>query len=464
VSTVAHTEGMSTVDFFISYSPADEHWATWVANELEKAGYTTMLMSWDFTIGTNFIDLMDRGIRRSTAVIAILSRNYTQSTYGRMEWQAAIRRAPEDPSSRLITIRVEDFPLDGLLATITFLDLVSVTDETQARQLLLERIRQAIEGRAKPDEAPPFPVGPRPAIPRQVRWTPDQSTSRGPPAQRAADTPVALLHVTGPRFDRDDMNPAPVRSKKMIDEVVAGADRLYRAGLPPPDALLISGGLAAHGGLREFDEALAFVAGLRAALGLVASRVVVVPAPGDITEAACRAYFAECEADEVRPEPPYWPKWKHFRRLMDELHRDTEDVDVFRPRQPWTLARLPELRLVVAGLNSTMARSHRPEDAYGWVGAAQVDWFARRLRSTEYQGWLRVGLLHEPPEPDVLRDASAVRDRLGGLLDLLICGPGARSNAYSLPSVTTVGRAALVTIAARPGGGATWETHPVHTR
>src|SRR5262249_23506284 len=34
--------------FFISYSPADESWATWIAAELEQAGHRTMLAAWDF--------------------------------------------------------------------------------------------------------------------------------------------------------------------------------------------------------------------------------------------------------------------------------------------------------------------------------------------------------------------------------------------------------------------------------
>ncbi|HSV66943.1 MAG TPA: toll/interleukin-1 receptor domain-containing protein [Mycobacteriales bacterium] len=51
------------IDFF-SYSPADERWATWIAWELETAGYTIMLQAWDFVPGTNFIEFMDRGSAR----------------------------------------------------------------------------------------------------------------------------------------------------------------------------------------------------------------------------------------------------------------------------------------------------------------------------------------------------------------------------------------------------------------
>ncbi|MGH3799245.1 MAG: toll/interleukin-1 receptor domain-containing protein [Pseudonocardiaceae bacterium] len=59
------------IDFFISYSPADERWATWIAWQLEAAGHRTLLQSWNFVPGTNFIDFMDRGVRDSAVVVAV---------------------------------------------------------------------------------------------------------------------------------------------------------------------------------------------------------------------------------------------------------------------------------------------------------------------------------------------------------------------------------------------------------
>ncbi|MEK8142647.1 toll/interleukin-1 receptor domain-containing protein [Streptomyces sp. M10(2022)] len=90
---------VSEFDFFISYSPADEQWASWMAWTLESAGYRTVVQAWDFVPGTNFIDYMDRGVSESAAVIAVLSRHYERSTYGRMEWQAALRAAPRSRSA-----------------------------------------------------------------------------------------------------------------------------------------------------------------------------------------------------------------------------------------------------------------------------------------------------------------------------------------------------------------------------
>jgi hypothetical protein len=61
-----------------------------------------------------------------------------------------------------------------------------------------------------------------------------------------------------------------------------------------------------------------------------------VPGSHDITRLACQAYFAGCEADDIEPRPPYWPKWQHFSRVFDEQYRDIDGV-AFDRSQPWTL-------------------------------------------------------------------------------------------------------------------------------
>lgn len=36
---------------FVSYAPADERWAAWIAWQLELAGFRTMLRAWDCPVG-----------------------------------------------------------------------------------------------------------------------------------------------------------------------------------------------------------------------------------------------------------------------------------------------------------------------------------------------------------------------------------------------------------------------------
>jgi WD40 repeat protein len=461
------------VQLFVSYSPADERWATWIAWELEAAGYRTMLQAWDFVPGTNFIEFMDRGLSETIAVVAVLSQHYLKSRYGRMEWQTALRADPGNPASRLIPVRVEECPLEGLLATITYIDLVGVTDPHRARDLLLSRVGHAITGRGKQQDVS-YPqaartiVGqvietdqaagqhpattavpllasvsrPHAASSRQVpqavprtRRAPVSAPAYPPalPHLAGARAEVAVLHVAGPRFGRGlTASGEYLSATELQARIWADVTRLTATGMPRPDLLVVTGDLTESGSLRECDEALTFLTGLRALLGLEPHRVAIVPGGHDITAAASRAYFATCEADDVEPQPPYWPKWRHYTGLFDEFYRGLDGL-VFDSVQPWTLFAVEDLRVVIAGLNSTMASSHRPEDQYGWLGEAQAAWFTERLGSFERDGWLRIGAICHDPAPGsvqagtdttLLRDAGTLDRLLGPRLNLLLHGPG----------------------------------------
>jgi hypothetical protein len=60
-------------DFFISYTRNDQHWAEWIAWQLEEVGYHTLLQAWDFLAGGNFVLAMDEATNKATRTIAVLS-------------------------------------------------------------------------------------------------------------------------------------------------------------------------------------------------------------------------------------------------------------------------------------------------------------------------------------------------------------------------------------------------------
>ncbi|TYB54178.1 TIR domain-containing protein [Nonomuraea sp. PA05] len=449
-------------DIFVSYSPADTAWATWIAWELEAAGYRTMIQAWDFVPGTNFIDFMDRGVSEAQLVVAVLSRNYLGSRYGRMEWQAALRADPGNPSNKLVTIRLEDVPLEGLLSTITWVDLLGVTDPGQARALLLGRVREALAGRAKPEAAPAFPDGtlvppPAPTLPPPAERASARRAPVTPPTfppvagpGRARDS-ISVLHIGGPRFGRALPDPGdPFTPEDMQARIWADLTALYDRGMPRPDLMVVSGDLTESGSLGQYAQATRFVTDLRLLLGLEPHRLVLLPGPRDVTKAAASAYFLTCEADDVSPQPPYWPKWRHFATLFGELYQGLDDR-VFDGGQPWTLFEVPDLKVVVAGLNSTMAMSHLERDAFAMLGEAQAAWFAERLRPYEEREWLRLGAMGHPPEE--LRDAPAYERLLGHRVNLLFHG-GSGQAAEGRIAAPRSGRHHVVEIG--PDGLRTW--------
>ncbi|MFG2013584.1 WD40 domain-containing protein [Actinomadura geliboluensis] len=481
-----HPRQERPTDFFISYSPADERWAAWIAWQLEAAGHRTMMQAWDFVPGTNFIDYMDRGLSEAKAVVAVLSRNYLRSRYGRLEWMAALRADPDDPARKLVTVRIEDCPIDGLLSTITYVDLVGVDDPDEARGLLMRRIQEALAGHARPLDGPGFPGGGSPAPngggvpPGRLEGAegPQEPVGERPARRAPAAAPafpaagggaeprerLSVLHVSGPRFGRTLAEPGePTTAAELQDRIWSDVTRLADAGVPRPDLLVVTGNLTHSGSRREFAEALSFLTSLRALLGLEAQRVVIVPGTHDVTRAACQAYFSSCEADDIEPQPPYWPKWRHYAGLFKEFYQGI-DALIFDSAQPWTLFPVPDLRVVVAGLNSTLPQTHREEDRYGRVGQAQAAWFNERLRHFEGEGWLRLGAVEHTPiagEPGALRDPDTVETLLGGHVNVFFQGTESELGAVPLlgggaPSVPALGPGRHQTVVLTRDGMERW--------
>ena len=140
-------------DFFISYTSADREWAEWIALELEKAGYHTIIQAWDFRPGSNFLAEMDEAAKVADRTIAVLSPKYFESDYTFVEWAAAFRSDPKGKQRKLLPIRVQHCNVEGLLGSVVFIDLVG-QDEQAARERLLEGIRRE---RNKPNSVP-FPT------------------------------------------------------------------------------------------------------------------------------------------------------------------------------------------------------------------------------------------------------------------------------------------------------------------
>ena len=168
--------------FFISYTGADRAWAEWIAWQLEAADYSVVLQAWDFR--GNWVLEIDRAMKESERTIAVLSPRYLAARYTYPEWAGAFQRDPKSELDLLIPVRIEAVTLTGILAPISYVDLIDA-DETTARERLLRRVRG---DRGKPTAAPTFPAGAtakaRPAFPL-------------PEAAGAADAgrPPGLVHA-----------------------------------------------------------------------------------------------------------------------------------------------------------------------------------------------------------------------------------------------------------------------------
>ena len=141
------------IDFFISYRSWDESWATWLAWQLEDAGYTTFLQAWDFRPGGNFVNQMQKGTTECARTLAVLTPAYFESGFTKAEWYAAFAHDPAGEQGLLLPVRVAECDVEGLLGQVIYVNLVGL-DEAAARERLLAGVNRS---RAKPSVPPRFP-------------------------------------------------------------------------------------------------------------------------------------------------------------------------------------------------------------------------------------------------------------------------------------------------------------------
>jgi hypothetical protein len=146
----------AAVDFFVSYTSADEAWATWVAEVLEEAGASVRIQVWDSPAGENFVTWISQQMASSGRTVAICSPAYFDSHWCTQEWTGALA------GRKLVPLRVAACALPNVLATISYRDLYGV-DESVARRRALEAVGLALPVRKSSgfpqssDAAAPFP-------------------------------------------------------------------------------------------------------------------------------------------------------------------------------------------------------------------------------------------------------------------------------------------------------------------
>ncbi len=124
-------------DVFISFSGKDE---AWVRSELlpriEQAGLTAFTYKRDFKVGAPSIDEMERGVKCRTT-LAVLSPDYFQSSFCRLELNMVLTLNPDNRDGRLIPLLKEKCELPLYLTAITYIDFTDDADNNLAwRQLL----------------------------------------------------------------------------------------------------------------------------------------------------------------------------------------------------------------------------------------------------------------------------------------------------------------------------------------
>jgi hypothetical protein len=92
-------------------------------------------------------------------------------------------------------------------------------------------------------------------------------------------------------------------------------------------------------------------------LELKRDRVVIIPGNHDVNRKDCLRYFEKSIEGGEPIVAPWYAKWKEYEIAFNDFYEGISGT-AFQPGQPWSLFRVPELEVVVAGLNSTWIEGH----------------------------------------------------------------------------------------------------------
>ena len=265
---------------------------------------------------------------------------------------------------------------------------------------------------------------------------------------------MTVLHVSDMQFGEHHRFAGSGLSEALLKDLANLGKSSKKSPGIVPDIVVVAGDLTEAAMPSEYEMVHDFLVALRDGLGLSTERIVVVPGNHDVSRALCEAYFLGQKGRGKEPEPPYWPKWEAYIEFHQRLYGSDFPKD-----EPWTYVELPDLGVAVAGLNSTIADSHRQEDQHGYLGDRQLQYFAGRMKQVQDRGWLRLGVIHHNLIRGTGHDDAYVHDSprfetlLASHLDLVLHGHthDARVQSFGGIALPVLGSgSAGVTAARRP--------------
>lgn len=133
-------------DFFVSYTGSDQKYATWIAKILESSDskYSVTIQAWDFLPGDNFVSKINSALIECDKLIVVLSKRYLDSEWCKAEWTAKYTEQINEGTRKIIPIRIEGITVKGLLANISYIDIVDKDEET-AKKLILDGVKDKVE-------------------------------------------------------------------------------------------------------------------------------------------------------------------------------------------------------------------------------------------------------------------------------------------------------------------------------
>ncbi|HCT79396.1 MAG TPA: ATP/GTP-binding protein [Micromonosporaceae bacterium] len=148
----------------ISYSSVDRVWAEWIAAAIPGPNRVTT-MEVELGVIPEVAEEYARALGAASRVFVLLSHDYLRSESARSFWDLVLGNEPTDGSPFLIPVRLDNVRLSASFQDRLQVDLVDVTTEQRARDLLLAELdlpNYMATERTPGDGAPRFPKTPPP--------------------------------------------------------------------------------------------------------------------------------------------------------------------------------------------------------------------------------------------------------------------------------------------------------------
>lgn len=197
--------------------------------------------------GANWRALTYGALQRAQRTVALISHAYLDSAVDSVAWQSVQATDPEGFMRKLIPVRVEDCERPGILGGLVSIDLFGRSAD-DARRHLLEQIRHAIEGRAKPDIPPTFPSHPPasavPTFPGPAAPAPRFASAgaAGPSMVRQPEAPAGAAEPAGGTAQSQTGSAFSGGPLEAVGEPLTGHKRYVASLVFAPDGHILATG------------------------------------------------------------------------------------------------------------------------------------------------------------------------------------------------------------------------------
>ncbi|MCK9903212.1 toll/interleukin-1 receptor domain-containing protein [Frankia sp. Cpl3] len=130
--------------FYVTHATSDQPWAEWIADQLERKGFTVELGTRDWLAGESYLGRMSSALQRAQCIIAIYTDDFFTG--------ADLHRAPHNSAlyrgRKVVPVQVQPCQVPDIVADVVPVDLVGV-DEAEAADRLAAGIGASPSGLAR---------------------------------------------------------------------------------------------------------------------------------------------------------------------------------------------------------------------------------------------------------------------------------------------------------------------------